>query len=190
MGVRSKLDISVLKGEVIDFVVVLAGESERAAVVLGAARLETALEKLICRSMIPHPGGRDNLFDPERGLSSFLAKIAIAHRLGLIDREVERVLQLIRKIRNCFAHSIESERLSDAEHKNRLSEISRACEPIPMFQSFREALVDEKKQNPEVAAFCAAMAVLIVALEVSAHVASPPSVRSPATFDPSTWRID
>lgn len=190
MSKQREFDASALREQVIGFVADLARESERSAVVLGAARLDSALEKLICRSMKPHPGGRDDLFDPERVLSSFLPKIAIAYRLGLINGDIEHALQLIRKIRNRFAHSIESERLSDPAHKSRLSEVSRACEHIAIFQSFRKVLIDDAKQNAEVAAFCAAMAVLIVALEVAAHVASPAAVRSPATFDPSDWQVD
>jgi hypothetical protein len=190
MGNRREFDAPALREEVISFVAALARESERAAVVLGAARLDSALERLICRSMKPHPGGSDNLFGSDRTLSTFSAKIAIAHRLGLINGDVEHVLQLIRRIRNSFAHSIESERLSDSAHKNRLSEVSRACENVEMFQSFRRVLIDDDKQNAEVAVFCAAMAVLIVSLELSAHFASPPAVRFPATFNESDWAVD
>jgi hypothetical protein len=52
--------------ELSDFVVGLAEEGERSAVVLGAVRLDVALERLLTQVTRHHPGGADNLFDPER----------------------------------------------------------------------------------------------------------------------------
>jgi hypothetical protein len=65
------------------FITELADEGERSAVVLGAARADTAVEELLLRCMQPHPGGADNLFDPDRPLGSFSAKIALSFRLEL-----------------------------------------------------------------------------------------------------------
>ena len=136
-------DIDAFAGEVSAFVMGLARESERAAVVLGAARLDVGLENVLMRSMRHCPGGSDNLFDSERPLASFSAKISIAHRLGLIDDEIERSLQLIRRIRNSFAHSIETETLSESAHKNRLAEVHRACEQqSPLYTKLTELYVN------------------------------------------------
>ena len=87
----------------------LMKEGERAAVVVGAARLELALEHLLKKVMQENPGGSDDLFDSDRNLGTFSAKIATAFRLGLIDLDIEHCLQLIRRIRNDFAHSIGTE---------------------------------------------------------------------------------
>ncbi len=99
----------------------LMNEGERGAVLLGAARLEAALEKLLKSILSPHPDGNDNLFQPDRPLGSFSAKISLAFRLSLIDKPVEHALQMIRKVRNDFAHSFEDESLKHQAHRNRLS---------------------------------------------------------------------
>jgi hypothetical protein len=99
----------------------LMKEKGRGGVLLGAARLDYALEKLLKSVMQPNVGGDDNLFDPDRPLGSFSAKISLAYRLRLIDKSVEHTLQMIRKIRNDFAHSFEDTNLSEQAHQNRLT---------------------------------------------------------------------
>src|SRR5437867_124895 len=85
---------------IVPFIEQLVRESERAAVVLGAARLEAALEKALSLLMQPSANGQDTLFDSDRPLGTFSAKIILAHRLGLIDNDFEHALQMIRKTRN------------------------------------------------------------------------------------------
>ncbi|WP_159069186.1 hypothetical protein [Burkholderia metallica] len=98
----------------------LLGESERAAVVLAAARLDVELENAIKHVLMPFPGGNDPLFDADRALGTFSAKILIAHRLGIISLEFEHALQILRKIRNDFAHQIETSSLSNDPQRGRL----------------------------------------------------------------------
>jgi hypothetical protein len=102
----------------------MLAEGERASVVVGAARLDLALERLLKWYLLHHPGGSDNLFDPDRPLGTFSAKISLAFRLGLIDREVELSLQLVRKVRNDFAHSATIATLSESSHASRVRELA------------------------------------------------------------------
>src|ERR1700727_2523834 len=88
-------------------------EGERALVVVGAARLDVALEELLKKVLRHHPGGSDNLFDPDRPLGTFSSKISLCYRMGLLDHDFERALNLVRKIRNDFAHSLGSPSLSE-----------------------------------------------------------------------------
>ena len=57
-----------ISSEISTFLTDLAQEGERSAVVLGAARLDVGLEKLLKGLMHHHPDGNDNLFDPDRPL--------------------------------------------------------------------------------------------------------------------------
>jgi hypothetical protein len=52
--------------EITRLVVGLVLEGQRALVIAGAARLDLALENVLKHSMRHHPGGSDNLFDPDR----------------------------------------------------------------------------------------------------------------------------
>jgi hypothetical protein len=47
------------------------------------------------------------------------------YRFGLIDRDVEHALQLIRKIGNDFAHSITTAKLSESAYRNGVLELER-----------------------------------------------------------------
>jgi hypothetical protein len=89
-----------LAGEMMEFVLDLAREGERSAVVLGAARLDVALEHFLKKVIQNHPTRQqDNLFDQNRPLRSFSAKIALAYRLGLLEKDLEEAMGIIRKIR-------------------------------------------------------------------------------------------
>jgi hypothetical protein len=152
--------------ETTSFVFGLLREGERAAVVLGAARLDVSLERLLKKLMHPHPGGSDNLFDTERPLSSFSAKIALAYRLGVIDRNFEHALQMVRKIRNAFAHSIDVASLSDPPHNGQLNELIKDVRKDgdsfdDMVHQLQQGSFPEKLLN-----FSAAVLVLLLRLEM------------------------
>jgi hypothetical protein len=76
---------------------------------------------------------RDGLFLPERPLGSLGAKVALAHRLGLIDDQVERGLSVLRKLRNAFAHSAESASLNDDSHRMRLDAVYADARANPLW---------------------------------------------------------
>jgi hypothetical protein len=91
------------------------------AVLAGEARADAALEALLKAALAP-PSGPETLFLTDRPLGSFGARIALARRLGLIDRQVELALHTLRSARNAFAHSTAQASLSDACHHQPLAE--------------------------------------------------------------------
>jgi hypothetical protein len=115
-------------------------ERGRGAVLVGVARVDAALEHLLQAVMAPAGGKGDSLFQPERPLGSIGAKVALARRLGLIDEPVERALQVLRKLRNAFAHSAESASLADSCHSSRLEEVYVAARGNPLWAPLEIAL--------------------------------------------------
>ncbi|CAG1770873.1 hypothetical protein BAC2_01338 [uncultured bacterium] len=83
-----------------------AKESDRAAVILTSAILERVLESLLCKRLAPPSDHPDELFQGRGPASGLSAKIAFAYRLGLISSGFRRDLDLIRRIRNEFAHNV------------------------------------------------------------------------------------
>jgi hypothetical protein len=80
-------------------------ESDRAAGVLAGAYLDAFLDDLLRDVLVP--GCRtDELFEGQGPLRSFGAKISLAYALGISDDNVSRDMDLIRKIRNHFAHNV------------------------------------------------------------------------------------
>lgn len=89
----------------------LSKESSRGVVLVSASFLEEALESLLrARFSIRHPKSKssiDPLFKTFGPLSSFSAKIRISYAMDLIGEWVYRDLQIVREVRNRFAHSVE-----------------------------------------------------------------------------------
>lgn len=83
-------------------------ETDRAAGIVGAAILDSALESALKSYLVKstHPKN-DSLFDgPNAPLSSFSSKIDMMLRLGLISERMAKALHIVRRLRNNFAHDI------------------------------------------------------------------------------------
>lgn len=85
---------------------VLNAESPRGAVLTAAAILDSLLEGLLRAYLAPNPGSKKLLDGFNAPFGTFSSKIAAAHALGLIPSTDFHDLELIRKIRNEFAHEI------------------------------------------------------------------------------------
>lgn len=99
-------------------------ESDRAAVILGAAKLDLLLKQTLERVLLPSASNVDDLLDIEKPLGSFSSRIRAAHRLGVIDTQFSRALHLIRKIRNDFAHEAHGSSLALGSHRDRVRELA------------------------------------------------------------------
>jgi DNA-binding MltR family transcriptional regulator len=86
----------------------LAKESDRGCVILGAALLADALEDLLrsfCRDRPEDVKATiDPLFEGYAPLSTFSARIQIAFALGILPRQLRDKIDLVRRLRNDFAH--------------------------------------------------------------------------------------
>ena len=78
-------------------------ESDRGAAVLAGSFVENAL-RLYLREKIRDQKIADDLFSPVGPLSSFSQCSRIAYAFGFVREEVFRDVELIRRIRNHFAH--------------------------------------------------------------------------------------
>jgi DNA-binding MltR family transcriptional regulator len=81
--------------------------SDRAAVILQASLVEGILEAILTTKMRPDlpKDLKDRLFDGSGPLSSFAAKINVAYALELFGPVFLHDLNLIRELRNGFAHA-------------------------------------------------------------------------------------
>ena len=57
--------------------------------------MDNVLEQYLLTVLQPQPGSDDKLFGSNGPLRDTYAKINIAYRLGIIDTDVERALQLV-----------------------------------------------------------------------------------------------
>lgn len=84
----------------------LSGESHRAAIILATTLVEDKLETAL-RSKMGHltKDHLSDLFDFNRPLGTFSAKIDVAHAFGLIHRRERDSCHIVREMRNAAAHA-------------------------------------------------------------------------------------
>jgi hypothetical protein len=80
---------------------------------------------LLTAFFLPSTENQDELLDGDSPLSSFHAKINIAYRLGIIDKKFTRALNILRKIRNSFAHETTGCTLRSGSHSDRIKELKK-----------------------------------------------------------------
>lgn len=114
-------------------------ESERAAVILGTSKLESLLGELLNRHMVASYTSDDPLLKQDGPLGTFSSRIYATYRLGLIDSEFAKVLHLVRKIRNEFAHEIKDSRLNASPHKERIRELSLFFQHTKIFDDVKNS---------------------------------------------------
>lgn len=137
-------------------------ESDRAAVILGAAKLDSLLYLLLTKTLLPNVGEQDELFEGEAPLSSFNAKINLAYRLGLIDTQLSRALHLIRKIRNSFAHEISGCSLNSGAQRDRVRELIAPFDKSEDFEKVKSYLFAKNEPSSD---FRMALSVVLIRLE-------------------------
>ena len=153
-------------------------ERGRGAVLVGVARVDAALEHLLQAVMVPATAKGDGLFLPDRPLGSIGAKVALASRLGLIDRPVERALNVLRKLRNAFAHSAESASLGDAVHSSRLAEVYVDARANPLWSPLETVLAAQPPSahgalEPALRDYILLITILVAFLEATAQQLRP-----------------
>ncbi|TAL10137.1 MAG: hypothetical protein EPO02_08420, partial [Nitrospirae bacterium] len=105
--------------------------TDRAAVILGTAKLDNLLYQVLRRFLLPDVSSADELFDGDAPLATFSSRIKLAYRLGLIDKEFARALNLVRKIRNAFAHELSGITLSSGAHRDQVRELVAPFKAMP-----------------------------------------------------------
>jgi hypothetical protein len=153
-------------------------ERGRGAVLVGAARVDAALERLLQAALLPPAGRNDSLFQADRPLGSFGARIGLAHRLGLIETPVERALHTLRRVRNAFAHSSDSASLADPAHAGRLAQAYQDGRANPLWAPLESVLTkaggaSEPPLDPTLRDYILLITILVAFLEATAQQLRP-----------------
>lgn len=115
----------------------LIDESDRGAAIVGAALLEDNLVSMLKSKMLLDLMSQKqvkDIFDLSGPLSNFSAKISIAFAFGFIDKVTFDDLQIVRKLRNKFAHSSGKLSFDDGEVKSQINNMhcfKRAAQEFP-----------------------------------------------------------
>lgn len=95
----------------------LRGQSDRATAIVGGSLVEDQLKGLLQKAMVPCDQTNE-LFSGYAPLATFSARTTVAFVLGLIPEDVFRDLNIIRKVRNEFAHKHEQRTFADLPQRD------------------------------------------------------------------------
>jgi hypothetical protein len=170
---KKKHDSSRLKEDFEEFIKEFGSESDRAAVILGAAKIDQLLHELLERYLLPSPVSEDTLFSNNGPLGTFSAKVDLAYRLGLIDAQFSKSIHLIRRIRNSFAHEVYGAKLSSGTHKDRVRSLAAPFQSHENFSTLKKHYfndIDEPRAD-----FSTALGMMIITLEKGVYYVEPVS---------------
>jgi hypothetical protein len=100
----------------------LEAQTDRGAAIIGVAFLEARLEEAIRTRLVGVGEPTDLLFRGDAPLATLKAKIDLGFALGLFGSKVHRDLNLLRKIRNKFAHNYTLVSFESADIQSQCSE--------------------------------------------------------------------
>jgi hypothetical protein len=168
-----------------EFVEEFRGESDRAAVILGASKLDQVLGMVLEKFLRPSANSTDDLFSNNGPLGTFSAKIDLTYRLGLIDSTLCRSIHLTRRIRNNFAHEIYGASLSSGSHKDRVKSLVALIKDHDWFINIKDAYfegADDHRTD-----FSTALGLMIVRLEGLLHHMEPISLEKERSLAPTKY---
>jgi DNA-binding MltR family transcriptional regulator len=114
---------------VLAFRKLLTDETDRGCALYASAFLDKALSELISTFLVDDKKKQSELFEGNAPLSSFSARIKMAFYLGKISKIEKRDFDLIRKIRNEFAHNAEEINFDKENIRNQCRELSFSYHP-------------------------------------------------------------
>lgn len=89
------------------FLAYFQNETDRGAALVGAAMVESKLEILLNKTLLDNFSKEELLSGFNSPIGTFSSKIKLCHALGFITDKEAREANLIRKIRNEFAHKLD-----------------------------------------------------------------------------------
>jgi len=171
--------------EIESIVTEFKNESDRATVILGAAKIDAQLYLLLSKFLKPSISSQDELLDGDNALGTLSSKISIAYRLGLIDAHFAKSLHLIRKIRNSFAHEFKTMSIASGGHADRVRELSVHFKDYVGYIDYKESYFgkDDKLDHD----LKIILAIAIIRLDTAIHYAVSVA-NSGVTLIPPIWK--
>ncbi len=167
--------VRVIGGSLRNFIAQYENESDRAMVILCAARTDFLLKRALQSRLLPIPSRRDELLDSDRALGAFSSRIDMSYRLGLIDRGFCRAMHILRKMRNDFAHDVGQGKLSDGSHKDRLAELIQPIKAFGIYQTVKGGIEETigSGVGPERKDFTIVTSLILSRLELMCEYVKP-----------------
>jgi hypothetical protein len=158
------------------------GESDRAAIVLGAAQMDELLTTILTRRLIE---SKNEWFDFNGPFGTFSAKIDTALAVGVINRSFAGNIHLVRKIRNQCAHNIQSVDLNVNPVSQWITDLAASFRDTDFWASNRKEAGEIYKKSGNTLTLRLAMALLVANLAmISRDVVAIDGTSARAVFSP------
>lgn len=135
MGKREKLGIDFFRDR--QLVTTLTNGSDRDAAILGGSILEELLNRLLEKRLVKSPVFKKTIDNSNSPLSTFSYKIQMCYLMGLISKKMYDDLNIVRKIRNEFAHKIVGCSFENKDIKSSVENLAFA--KLPLFTEWLSA---------------------------------------------------
>ena len=152
-----------LVGDFRAFVEEFKNESDRAIVVITAARLDYLLYCILQKYLVPNTSKTDDFFENQGPGATFSNKIMLAYRLGLIGKDMVSSLNLVRQVRNDFAHETSGCSLDKGSHKDRVRALIAPYKKLSLYQQFQKNITKISSSHSR-ADYMAILGFLIIRL--------------------------
>lgn len=146
----------------------LMDETDRAAVIIGAAKLDLLLYQLLQKYLLPNSTSDDEFLDSDRVLGTFSSRILASYRMGLLSAEFVWALHMIRKIRNAFAHELSSVSLNSGAQRDRITNLMQVMNRSTLFKRTLRDRISEGRPTPSTD-FRAIAAAMYIRLEFACN---------------------
>ncbi len=161
-------------------------ESDRGVALVAAEFFDATLERLLrsrfAVGLQQRPRMIKPLFEGFGPLSTFSAKISISFAIGLIQNWMAADLDLVRRIRNEFAHSLESKTFTDPTISKMVSQLETLAKLSKGTESQREIVNDPVRL--QFAIVCARIGALLQAKVVVLESDSPDELKQTFMLSP------
>jgi len=171
--------------KLLPFLVSLGTEGERSAVVLGAERANVAVEALLKAFLLPPPNKTDRLFSSDGALGTFSKKVELAYRLGLIDLPFKQALDIVRSLRNEFAHATTVETLKEQSHADKVKALAKLISngSQRMLADMEDVFRTAGGSGEQAATYLGCIMVLLLKLELVQHFIERPDIKLSAKLN-------
>lgn len=147
-------------------------ESDRGRVLVSASLIDEMLEEIL-RAYLYKSNAANKLFEASTGaLSSLSAKTALARSLCLITPEEFSDIELVRRIRNAFAHSVLCT-FDDEKNRDWAMKLKVGMQHLDSLENGHKSRVDEPR-----ARFTMVTTSLVTSLYNRAHFVSKSAVQA------------
>lgn len=141
----------------------LGEKHERPLIIVGASKIDDLLMRILTKYLLPskEKEEKDELLSGDNPLSTFSSRIKMTYRLGIIDEELFKILEQVRKIRNKCAHGIEFD-IRSSPVREHLNELRKMVASRDSYKLTIERFFPKEKMTAMIELHCFLISICVI----------------------------